>query len=133
MLCAADWQRQRSGKFCRYGCRQMCLGDMPVSHWAEAKDGFILDVRESIELAVESLPGRSKYSPVASFGPGLANFLGTKKSMSICRSGGRAYFATRILLQNGFKAKNFRGDAFGGAKLLLDKAALILSAEKIEN
>ena len=27
----------------------------------------------------------------------------------ICRSGGRAYFATRILLQNGFKARNISG------------------------
>jgi rhodanese-related sulfurtransferase len=27
----------------------------------------------------------------------------------ICRSGGRAYYATRVLLQNGFKAKNLSG------------------------
>jgi rhodanese-related sulfurtransferase len=27
----------------------------------------------------------------------------------ICRSGQRAYIATRILLQNGFKAKNISG------------------------
>jgi rhodanese-related sulfurtransferase len=27
----------------------------------------------------------------------------------ICRSGGRAYYATRILLQNGFKARNIPG------------------------
>ena len=27
----------------------------------------------------------------------------------ICRSGGRAYFATRILLQNGFKARTLSG------------------------
>jgi len=27
----------------------------------------------------------------------------------ICRSGGRAYYATRILLQNGFKARTLSG------------------------
>ena len=32
-----------------------------------------------------------------------------KEILVICRSGGRAYFATRILLQNGFKARNISG------------------------
>ena len=27
----------------------------------------------------------------------------------VCRSGGRAYYATRILLQNGFKARTLSG------------------------
>ena len=31
-------------------------GDMAVSHWDSAQDGFLLDVRESVELAVEPLP-----------------------------------------------------------------------------
>ena len=31
-------------------------GDMPLSHWAEAKEQFLLDVREPVELAVESVP-----------------------------------------------------------------------------
>ena len=32
-----------------------------------------------------------------------------REILVICRSGGRAYFATRILLQNGFKARDLSG------------------------
>ncbi len=32
-------------------------GDQPISHWNEVKSGFILDVREPMELAVENVPG----------------------------------------------------------------------------
>jgi len=31
-------------------------GDLPVSHWESVEDGFLLDVREQVELAVECLP-----------------------------------------------------------------------------
>ena len=31
-------------------------GDMPVSHWASSDEGFLLDVREPVELAVEREP-----------------------------------------------------------------------------
>jgi hypothetical protein len=30
-------------------------GDLPLSHWHSAGDGFLLDVREQAELAVEQL------------------------------------------------------------------------------
>jgi rhodanese-related sulfurtransferase len=32
-----------------------------------------------------------------------------REILIICRSGQRAYYATRILLQNGFKARNIAG------------------------
>ncbi len=32
-----------------------------------------------------------------------------REILVICRSGQRAYYATRILLQNGFKARNVSG------------------------
>ncbi len=32
-----------------------------------------------------------------------------KRAVVFCRSGQRAYYATRILLQNGFKARNIAG------------------------
>jgi len=32
-------------------------GDMPVTHWNSHKDGLLLDVRNSEELAVEGVPG----------------------------------------------------------------------------
>ena len=31
-------------------------GDMPLSHWDSEQDGFLLDVREPVELAVEDVP-----------------------------------------------------------------------------
>jgi NADPH-dependent 2,4-dienoyl-CoA reductase/sulfur reductase-like enzyme/rhodanese-related sulfurtransferase len=83
-------------------------GDMPVSHWPEAKEGFILDVRDSIELAVESIPG-SVNIPLGELRGRMNELPHDKDIHVICRSGQRAYLATRILLQNGFKAKNVSG------------------------
>ena len=34
-------------------------GDMPLSHWDSVDGGFLLDVREPVELAVEQVPARS--------------------------------------------------------------------------
>ena len=31
-------------------------GDMPISHWTSLDDGFLLDVRDPVELAVEHVP-----------------------------------------------------------------------------
>lgn len=31
-------------------------GDMPLVHWDTARTGFLLDVREPMELAVENVP-----------------------------------------------------------------------------
>jgi NADPH-dependent 2,4-dienoyl-CoA reductase/sulfur reductase-like enzyme/rhodanese-related sulfurtransferase len=83
-------------------------GDMPLSHWNEAKKGFILDVRESIELAAESLPGAVNI-PLGQLRSRLNELPRDKEIYVICRSGQRAYTATRILLQNGFKAKDVSG------------------------
>jgi NADPH-dependent 2,4-dienoyl-CoA reductase/sulfur reductase-like enzyme/rhodanese-related sulfurtransferase len=90
-------------------------GDMPVSHWTTAKDGFILDVRDSIELAVESIPGAVNI-PLWQLRARLIELPRDKEISVVCRSGGRAYFATRILLQNGFKAKNVAGGMLSGAQ-----------------
>lgn len=83
-------------------------GDMPVSHWNEAKSGFILDVREPIELAVENVPGAVNI-PLGQLRSRLSEIPKDREINVICRSGQRAYLATRILLQNGFKAKNVSG------------------------
>jgi rhodanese-related sulfurtransferase len=39
----------------------------------------------------------------------------------ICRSGQRAYYATRILLQNGFKAKNISGGMLARSVLMKEE------------
>jgi NADPH-dependent 2,4-dienoyl-CoA reductase/sulfur reductase-like enzyme/rhodanese-related sulfurtransferase len=83
-------------------------GDMPLSHWEEAKDGFILDVREPFELAVENIPGATNI-PLGQLRGRLNELPKDKVIYILCRSAQRAYYATRILLQNGFKAKNISG------------------------
>lgn len=83
-------------------------GVQPISHWNEALKGFILDVREPIELAVENVPGAVNI-PLGQLRARLTELPKDREIYVICRSGQRAYLATRILLQNGFKAKNVSG------------------------
>jgi NADPH-dependent 2,4-dienoyl-CoA reductase/sulfur reductase-like enzyme/rhodanese-related sulfurtransferase len=82
--------------------------DMPISHWDEAIKGFKLDVRETFELAVENVPGAVNI-PLGQLRARISELPRDKDIHVICRSGQRAYYATRILLQNGFKAKNVTG------------------------
>jgi len=83
-------------------------GDMPLVHWNTAKTGFLLDVREPMELAVESVP-EAVNIPIGELRARLGELPRDREIHVICRSGQRAYIATRILLQNGFKAKNISG------------------------
>jgi hypothetical protein len=62
-------------------------GDMPISHWDDTDEGVILDVREPFELAVENVEG----------------------AVNIPLGDQRAYYATRLLLQHGFDARNVSG------------------------
>ncbi|MBK9229059.1 MAG: FAD-dependent oxidoreductase [Ignavibacteria bacterium] len=82
--------------------------DMPLSHWNEAKKGFILDVREGIELAVEHVDGAVNI-PIYQLRNRLNELPHDKEINVLCRSGQRGYYATRILVQNGFNAKNISG------------------------
>ncbi len=82
--------------------------DQPISHWEEAKSGFILDVRQPFELAVENIPGATNI-PLGVLRSRLSELPKDREINVICRSGQRAYYATRILLQNGYKAKNVSG------------------------
>jgi len=97
--------------------------DMPISHWKEAKEGFILDVREPFELAVESIPGATNI-PMAQLRSRLAELPQDREINVICRSGQRAYYATRILLQNGFKVRNVSGGMISYAHNYLFEADL---------
>ena len=83
-------------------------GDMPVSHWDSLDSAFLLDVREPVELAVESVPGAVNI-PLGQLRARLEELPRDREIHIICRSAQRAYYATRILLQNGFKAKNISG------------------------
>ncbi len=83
-------------------------GDMPLSHWREAMNEFLLDVREPMELAVESVPNAVNI-PLGQIRTRLDELPRDREIHVICRSGQRAYYATRILLQHGFNAKTISG------------------------
>ena len=83
-------------------------GDMPICHWDSVDSGFLLDVRNPPELAVESVPDAVNI-PLPQLRDRLGELPRDREILVICRSAQRAYYATRILLQNGFKAKNVSG------------------------
>ena len=83
-------------------------GDMPLAHWGETEGAFLLDVRQPVELVVESLPGAVNI-PLGQLRARLGELPRDREIMVVCRSAQRAYYATRILLQNGFKARNISG------------------------
>jgi NADPH-dependent 2,4-dienoyl-CoA reductase/sulfur reductase-like enzyme/rhodanese-related sulfurtransferase len=83
-------------------------GDMPISHWDSAEKGFLLDVRNPPELAVESVPGAVNI-PLTELRARLGELPRDREILVICRSAQRAYYATRVLLQKGFKARNLSG------------------------
>jgi NADPH-dependent 2,4-dienoyl-CoA reductase/sulfur reductase-like enzyme/rhodanese-related sulfurtransferase len=83
-------------------------GDMPLIHWDSVDGAFLLDVRNPPELAVESVPGAMNI-PLPQLRARLDELPRDREILVICRSGGRAYFATRILLQNGFRARDISG------------------------
>jgi NADPH-dependent 2,4-dienoyl-CoA reductase/sulfur reductase-like enzyme/rhodanese-related sulfurtransferase len=83
-------------------------GDMPLCHWSSAGGGVLLDVRNPPELAVEHVPGAVNI-PLPELRGRLKELPKDREILIICRSAQRAYYATRILLQNGFKARNISG------------------------
>ena len=83
-------------------------GDMPLTHWKDAETGFLLDVREPIEQAVEKVPEAFNI-PLGQLRGRLGELPRDREIHVICRSGQRAYYATRILVQNGFNAKVISG------------------------
>ena len=83
-------------------------GDMPLSHWDCLDGAFLLDVREPVELVVENVPGAVNI-PLGQLRTRIGELPRDREIHVICRSAQRAYYATRILVQNGFKAKNISG------------------------
>jgi NADPH-dependent 2,4-dienoyl-CoA reductase/sulfur reductase-like enzyme/rhodanese-related sulfurtransferase len=92
-------------------------GDMPLAHWDATKGGFLLDVREPVELVVEKVPGAVNI-PLGQLRSRLGELPRDREILLICRSAQRAYMATRILLQNGFKARNISGGTLSRAMLV---------------
>ena len=83
-------------------------GDMPISHWNSLDGAFLLDVRQPGELVVENIPGALNI-PLPELRTRLDELPRDREIHIYCRSAQRAYYATRILIQNGFMAKNISG------------------------
>ena len=83
-------------------------GDMPITHWDSTGKAFLLDVREPFELAVEQAQGAVNI-PLGQLRGRLGELPRDREILVICRSGQRAYYAMRTLLQNGFKAQTLSG------------------------
>jgi NADPH-dependent 2,4-dienoyl-CoA reductase/sulfur reductase-like enzyme/rhodanese-related sulfurtransferase len=83
-------------------------GDLPLAHWDATPDGFVLDVREPDELAVDRVPGAMNI-PLKQLRARLGELPRDREILVVCRSGQRAHTATRILVQHGFIAKDLSG------------------------
>lgn len=84
-------------------------GTMPVAHFADLQEGdFILDVRTQREFQRDSVPG-AVHIPVDELRGRLNELPKDKIIHPYCGVGIRSYIATRILMQNGFQAKNLSG------------------------
>jgi NADPH-dependent 2,4-dienoyl-CoA reductase/sulfur reductase-like enzyme/rhodanese-related sulfurtransferase len=83
-------------------------GDMPVVHWDSLDGSFLLDVRNPHEVEADPVPGAFNI-PLPQLRSRLAELPRDKQIASFCRSAQRSYYATRILMQNGFRAVNISG------------------------
>ena len=83
-------------------------GDMPIVHW----DGIGRASCSTCATLRNSRSSRCRArstSRCRSFARASRELPRDREILVICRSAVRAYYATRILLQNGFKAKNISG------------------------
>ena len=105
-------------------------GDMPLAHWDSADGAFLLDVREPVELVLESVPNAVNI-PLGQLRSRLSELPRDREIHVICRSAQRAYYATRILLQNGFKAKNISGGMMSRTMLSVDMKSKLTEAGEL--
>ena len=93
-------------------------GDMPLAHWAATNGAFLLDVREPAERAVESVHGALNI-PMGQLRARLSELPRDRDILVVCRSGQRAYMATRVLLHAGFRAQVLSGGMMSRAMLVV--------------
>ncbi|HEY3283669.1 MAG TPA: FAD-dependent oxidoreductase [Armatimonadota bacterium] len=88
-------------------------GEMPVAQWhemdaADPERTVVLDVRSPAERARGYVPG-SLHVPLPELRARLDELPRDRELLVYCHSGQRSYFATRVLLQAGFRARNVTG------------------------
>ncbi|HSF29650.1 MAG TPA: FAD-dependent oxidoreductase [Candidatus Tectomicrobia bacterium] len=88
-------------------------GDVHVIQWHElsaldSTQSLVLDVRDDAERRAGSIPG-SVHIPLPVLRSRLDELPRDREIIPYCRSGQRSYYASRILLQHGFRVRNLSG------------------------
>jgi NADPH-dependent 2,4-dienoyl-CoA reductase/sulfur reductase-like enzyme/rhodanese-related sulfurtransferase len=85
-------------------------GDVPLAHWGnvEGADALVVDVREPLEFAGGHVEGAVNF-PLGQLRSRLAELPRDRTILPYCGVGQRSYYATRILIQNGFRVRNLSG------------------------
>ncbi|HUO58979.1 MAG TPA: FAD-dependent oxidoreductase [bacterium] len=86
-------------------------GDLQLADWADLEkegDKLILDVRDPAEYASGHVPGAVNI-PLNELRARSGELPKDKEIWAYCRVGQRSYYANRLLLQKGFKARNLPG------------------------
>jgi len=85
-------------------------GDNPLADWGQlGSDGaFLLDVRDADEFEEAHIPGAVNL-PLNEIRSRMGELPRDREISIYCGVGQRAYYATRILIQNGYHAKNLAG------------------------
>lgn len=82
--------------------------DMPLTHWPSSPEAYLLDVRNEDEVASDPIPG-AVHIPLRHLRARLDELPREQAIHVTCKSGQRAYYATRILQQHGLQARNLSG------------------------
>jgi NADPH-dependent 2,4-dienoyl-CoA reductase/sulfur reductase-like enzyme/rhodanese-related sulfurtransferase len=85
-------------------------GDSPVAHWNNLDPSryFVVDVREPFEFKAGHFEGAVNI-PLPTLRSRLGEIPKDKPVSVYCAAGQRSYYATRILIQNGYQVKNISG------------------------
>ncbi len=84
-------------------------GDMPLAHW-DSTEGRVPARRAPAAASWSWKACRARSNiPLPELRARLGELPKDREILVICRSAQRAYYATRILLQNGFRARNLSG------------------------
>lgn len=85
-------------------------GDLPLAAWSDLSttNALVVDVRSVQEYADEHIPG-SRNIPLETLRNQLGEIPKDRELWLVCGVGQRAYYATRVLEQNGFHVKILSG------------------------
>ena len=85
-------------------------GDLPLADWAQltTDSALLVDVRDPDEFEAGHIPGAINL-PLDHIRQHLAELPRDREIWLYCGVGQRAYYATRVLMQNGFSVKNLAG------------------------